>query len=104
MRPISPKHKKIIASDPYYRVCARKNEECAGRISIDHVFLYANKQIDELFNLLPVCSYHHGIEEYANCKGQDKTINQTLALQRATRQDIEKYPRLMWRWEKVHNE
>ena len=90
MRPISPKYRKIINEDPYYRVCSKLGSDCNGRITIEHAFIYAGKQIDEMWNFVPLCYYHH------LGKGLDKRFNQKVALSRATPEDLAKYPRKNW--------
>lgn len=91
MRPISQKFRKLFDADPYFKLCARKNGDCSGRITIEHAFIYASKQIDELWNFVPLCWYHHLGE------GLDKNINQFLSLERATEEDLAKYPRKNWK-------
>jgi len=90
MRPIPQKLRKIIDSSAYYETCARKGSDCRGRITIEHSFLYAGTQINELWALLPLCWHHH------LGTGLDKRLNEYLALQRATPEDLAKYPRTDW--------
>lgn len=78
---IPPEIKEQLAKEP--QVCARKNNDCQGRITWEH-------------------ARHHGLFQFSNCHFQNKKVNQELALKRATKADIEKYPRLMWRWEQVN--
>lgn len=94
MRPISPKFRKQIDEDPYYRVCARKGYDCSGRITIEHAYIYAGRQIDEMWNFVPLCEHHHLYD------GLDKKENQRLALQRATPADLAKYPKKDWQQER----
>ncbi len=47
MRPISPKLREQMANDPYYKYCARGGPDCNGRITWEHCFTYAGKQINE---------------------------------------------------------
>ncbi len=92
MRPIPAKHRKIISEDPYYKTCARKADGgCWGRITIEHVFIYAGRQISELWNYLPLCWFHHLAE------GLDKRKNERIAISRATPEDLAKYPRKNWK-------
>lgn len=90
MRPISQKFRKQFDTTPYFKVCARKNGTCDGRITIEHAFIYAGRQIDELWNFVPLCWHHH------LGAGLDKKINECLALKRATSEDLIKYPRKNW--------
>ena len=91
MRPIPQKLRKEIADDPFMWVCIRKNEDCAGRITWEHAFIYAGKQVNEKWAIVPLCYYHH------LGKGLDKRFNQKVALSRATPEDLAKYPRKNWR-------
>lgn len=90
MRPISPKFRKRFDTDPFFKHCARNNSECEGRITIEHAFQYANKQIDEWFNFVPLCWYHH----LGN--GLDKHTNQLIAVSRATDEELARYPKRDW--------
>lgn len=90
-------HRQQINSDPRFKKCARLDEgDCKGRITIEEVFLYAGKQIKEMWNYIPLCSYHHGVENYANCAGQNKKRHQEIAMAQATPEDRKKYPRIKW--------
>lgn len=96
MRPISPKNRKIINENSYYRMCARSNNDCDGRITIEHSFIYAGKQIDDIWSLIPLCWRHH----LGNLL--DKKLNQYIALKRAIELEgslipiIKKYPKKNW--------
>lgn len=90
MRPIPLRLREQIAEDPYFTVCARKNSQCSGRITIEHVWIYQGTQINELWAFLPLCWYHH------LGKGIDKRENEKLSLQRATDDELSKYPRRDW--------
>lgn len=90
MRPIPAKLRKELANDPYYSVCARANAVCEGRITWHHPFKYAGRQINEAWAIQPLCHYHH------QGKGFDKEKSEYLALQRATMDDLLKYPKFQW--------
>lgn len=95
MRLIAQRLRNEMAVDPYYQVCARKNGECQGRITWEHAFIYAGKQINEKWAIIPLCVYHHLGE------GLVKNENQRIALDRATPEDLAKYP--SFDWEKRRN-
>jgi hypothetical protein len=90
MRLIAQKLRDEMAVDPYYQVCARKSGECQGRITWEHAFLYANRQINEKWAIIPLCVYHH------LGAGLVKNENQRIALERATLEDLTKYPNFDW--------
>lgn len=91
MRKISEEDKEYINADKFFKRCIRHKEgTCKGRITIDHVLTFGSKQIAELWNYIPVCEYHHGVEHYQDCGALDKEINKWAALNRAT--DLELMP------------
>ena len=90
MRPIPKKLRDEMASDPYYSSCARRNEECSGRITWEHALTYAGRQKNEKWAIIPLCVYHHLGD------GLVKSINQGIAAARATSKDKLSYPRLDW--------
>lgn len=91
MRPIPKKLKDEMDSDPYYHQCSRSSEgACGGRITWEHAFVYAGKQINERWAIIPLCVFHHLGE------GLNKELNQYLALCRATISELAKYSRTNW--------
>ena len=88
----------LILADPFYKKCARDRSaepflqvsDCDGRITFEHALMYAGKQIQEKFAILPLCVWHHLGD------GLDKRWNITMAMSRATEEDKKKYPRLKW--------
>lgn len=85
------KLRRQIAEDPFMKRCARASYECQGRITWEHAFIYAKKQINEAWAIIPLCWYHH------LGKGMDKRINEQIALSRATQEDLAKYPKRNWK-------
>ena len=79
-----------MADDPYYKVCARDGADCSGRVTWEHAFIYAGKQINEKWAIIPLCWYH-----YLGA-GMNKRINEAIALSRTKSEDFEKYPRKNW--------
>ncbi len=90
MRPIPLKLREEMSNDPYYKRCARANSECNGRITWEHAFTYAGRQVNEKWAIIPLCWYHH------LGAGLVKIKNQIIAAARATLEDREKYDRLNW--------
>ena len=87
MRPLTSKAKHAIDTDIFYKTCIRKHEgDCAGRITIEHALKYRNRQLDDVFALLPLCWHHHLVD-------LDKRYNEYVALKRATEEDLAKYPK-----------
>jgi hypothetical protein len=90
MNHIPEKLRTQLSGDPYYRVCARSNSECSGRITWEHALCYAGKQVQERFAIIPLCEYHH------LGAGLVKRHNINIAMARATVDDRKKYPLLKW--------
>lgn len=90
MNNIPPKLRDELAADPYYKFCARSDEECRGRITWEHAFTYAGKQIQRKWAIIPLCEFHH------LGAGLDKFINQCIAVARATLADRKEFPRINW--------
>jgi hypothetical protein len=94
MHRIPPKLRRELSEDPYYQVCARGWENCSpcrGRITWEHAILYAGRQVQERWAIIPLCYYHH------LGHGLVKRINIEIAMSRATPEDKLKYPRLKWK-------
>lgn len=79
-----------LAHDPYYKQCARRSSQCDGRITWEHALIYAGKQVQERFAIIPLCWYHH------LGAGMVKWVNELIALRRATPEDFARYPRANW--------
>ena len=92
MRPIPIKLRTQIAQDIFMQKCIYNNCDCEGRIEWEHAFLYAGKQINESWNILPVCIFHH------RGNGLNKEYNQFRAIIRADIIDLEaRMPKKNWR-------
>lgn len=92
MNNIPQRLRKEMAADPYYEKCARKEllddhncEACplTGKlIEWEHVFYWAGRQLQEKWAIIPICYLVH--------RGGmlDKTINEWIALNRATEEEL----------------
>lgn len=97
MRPISPEVRVQILEDPFYEKCIRSEEGmCEGRITWEHTWIYAGRQIDEPWAIVPLCEYHHAVNRFQDCGDLKKWIGQLVALNRATEDDLAKYPKKDW--------
>ena len=97
MRPISAPVKKKLELDPRMKLCPLRHnrlvESCEGRVQWDHVWIYANHQIDEVWAIVGVCEKHH------KEKDGDRYIKRIIereSLLRSTPEDLAKYPRKNW--------
>lgn len=100
MRPIPPKMKKDMLEDPEYHACMRNayflDHICQGRLTLEHAFIYAGKQINEKWAIIAICAWSHDVDLYQGGGNLDKKKNQYVALMRATNEDLEKYPKEDW--------
>lgn len=93
MRPIPIELRNQLNHDKFYKKCSRCDKTCKGRITFEHVFIYAGRQINEPWAIIPLCAYHHSVDLFQDNGVLDKEINQWIALNRGTTQDFNKYPR-----------
>lgn len=88
MNRIPEKLRAELAADPEYTRCSLQGyEPCDGRITWEHVFTFAGKQVQERWAIIPLCERHHGVGLYADQGTLNKRRNQWVALNRAT--DVE---------------
>ncbi len=95
MRKIPEKLRNEMAADPYYKVCARwrhlKDHVCMANprtgqlIEWEHALIFAGKQINEVWAIVPICWWAH------SGPGLKKQINVWLALNRAKDEELLEY-------------
>ena len=95
MTPIPPKLRKEMSEDEYYTRCVRANFECSGRVTWEHAWIYGGRQIQEKWAIIPLCVFHH------LGAGLNKKENQKISLLRATEEDLLKYPKKDWNYERI---
>lgn len=86
-----------IAESGMNRFCAIEDCECWGGIQWHHVWIYAGRQINEPWAILGGCEGHHKRVD------GDMAVRDAFrkkSLQRATLEDLSKYPRFDWEREK----
>jgi hypothetical protein len=89
MRKIPESLREEMANDPYYKKCARADEHnCAGRITWEHAIIYAGKQLNEKWAILPICEFHHEVNNYQDRGDLNKEKHIWLALNRATNNEL----------------
>ncbi len=100
MNKIPRKLNQEMNEDPEYKICMRakvfKDHVCRGRITREHALIYAGKQIQEKWAIVPICAWAHDVDEFQDGHNLDKEKNEYLALMRATPEDLAKYPRKDW--------
>jgi len=88
MRPIPPKLRRELADDPFMKSCCICGDQ---KVEFDHVFVYSGSQINERWAIVPLCYLHHRGGKL------DRPRTQYISLQRATDEDLAKYPKRDWR-------
>jgi hypothetical protein len=101
MRKIPLKIREHFDLDPYYKNCVLKFEHfgyCEGRIEIHHNLIYAGRQSDEEWTMLPLCSKHHAMEKRKDIK---EVLNQIM-IDRGTPEEVKKVSKVV-NYEKYRN-
>lgn len=89
MRKIPPELREEMANDIYYKTCARKDEgNCQGRITWEHAIIFAGRQVNEKWAILPICEFHHGVNNFQDRGDLNKKKHIWLALNRATDEEL----------------
>lgn len=91
MNNIPTKLRKELAGDSYYRHCAREGlhgHECAGRVTWEHAMYFNGSQLQKRWAIVPLCAKAHSVDEWQDRGDMDKEINQWIALNRASQDDL----------------
>lgn len=89
MRKIPTKLKQEMEDDPYYKRCARHEDGgCSGRITWEHAIIFAGRQLNEKWAIIPLCERHHAVGTYQDAGTLDKQRNVQIALNRATDEEL----------------
>lgn len=71
------------------RHCLRADEgNCAGRITMEHAIIYAGRQLQEEWSILPICEYHHGVNNFQDRGDLNKEKHVWIALNRAPKERL----------------
>lgn len=101
MNPIPQKLKKELEVDPFMKICVLTCKASCDEIKIDwhHCWKYAGRQINEKWAIIPLWDRKHSPQgdpdSVHRCK-ETREFVQYLSLKRATKEDLEKYPRNNW--------
>lgn len=93
MRPIPIELREQMAKDPWYHACCIGPKYCKGKIEWHHVWIYAGKQINEIWAIIPLCHFHHekaGLHPF-------KERYELISLNSASLEDLSKYPKKDWK-------
>lgn len=97
MRGIPKELREKMAENPFMRTCCIPG--CGrGWPSWHHCWIYAGKQINEEWAIMPVCTMHHqyGKSAVHKCR-MTKELVEYMSLKRATPEDLKKYPKRDWK-------
>lgn len=90
------KVRKEIDADPLYRHCALEGlhgHTCGGRITMEHALIYAGKQIQEKWAIVPVCAAGQEVDQYQDAHTMNKELNKWVAFNQATDAELIAFPK-----------
>jgi len=90
MRLIPKKLRLELEKDKFMKICVY-TKECIN-ISWEHCWIYAGKQINEKWAIVPLRR-----DLNVNMTKKIKEYCQWVSINRATKEDLKKYPRTNWR-------
>lgn len=93
MRKIPPALREEMSNDPFYKKCCLGGD---GKIEWHHNLIYAGRQVNEKWCILPLSEGLHRIADRKDIKEQLDTI----MINRATPEDLAKYPKVNWEQKK----
>lgn len=89
MRPIPKKLRKQLSSDPFMKTCCYTGE--TKNVSYEHCWIYAGRQINEAWAIVPLRR-----DLNVNMTIQVKEYCRWISINRATDEDLAKYPKKDW--------
>lgn len=94
MNNLPPKLRKQMNEMPEYKRCALLGYHvCGGRITREHAIIFAGKQLQELWAVPPICAAGQEVDHYQDAHTMDKKMNQWVALNRATDDELRRISR-----------
>lgn len=88
MRKIPETLKQDILADRFYERCALRHTPhccgCAGRVTWEHAIIYAGRQLNEKWAIVPLCERCHGVNSYQDVTAVNKELSVWVALNMAT--------------------
>ena len=81
----------LLDADPDYQDCMlREYHECGGRRNTkEHVFKFAGSQNQAKWTIISLCAKYHGVDEFQDNGLLDKNVNEWVALNRATQEELQ---------------
>lgn len=93
MRIIPPKLKKSLLKDSFMKICI--HPDCNNQPEWEHCWIYAGKQINEVWAIVPCCYYHH------RGGGLNKDFNKWVSINLANNDDLTVYNKKDWESERI---
>lgn len=106
MRSIPIKMREELASDPEMKICIYQDQEapnhaCGGRIEFEHAFIYAGRQINEIWAIVGCCTAHNRSNVMVKDYNRYRAI--LKARERGFWEEVKaKYPKFNWEQEFNH--
>lgn len=85
MRPIPPKLRLKMSEDLFYKSCCLDTPSCGGKIDWHHNLIFAGRQVNEDWCILPLCNHCH-----TNIVRVKEKVD-WIMLNRANDSDIQRY-------------
>lgn len=84
--------RRQLAADPEYKRCALEGyHECGGRITWEHTIIFAGRQVQERWAIIPICARGHEVDKYQDAHTMDKNMNKWVALNRVDNATLKRY-------------
>lgn len=90
--------RRELARDPFYKVCARQNQQghiCEGRVTWEHAIIFAGNQVQAKWAIVPLCAKAHGVDQFQDGGDLDKQVNEWIALNRAEAEELSAVSRVI---------
>ena len=91
MRKIPAAVKAAILDDVFYEQCCLRHTDhgsCGGRITWEHAIIYAGRQLNEKWAIIPLCEKHHGVNSYQDVTAVKKELSVWVAVNMATDDEL----------------
>lgn len=96
LAPLGSILRETLSNDPEYKVCSLsrvKGHVCGGRITWEHAIYYVGKRLQTRWAIIPLCAKYHSVDQFQDNGLCNKAMNRWAALNRATDEELNQYPR-----------
>lgn len=91
MNNIPDRLRKELVEDPAYRSCmlnGHHGHACEGRITFEHVIIFAGKQVQKKWAIISLCAKGHEVDNFQDAHTMSKQLNLWAALNRASSSEL----------------